>query len=600
MPVSTTKVLLSASEADFSRPSFLNQFTLDTWGEALPSGLTPLHLLAERGGEKGQAKIMQCLKAADVSSRMQVQRFFEQIFSPTVTDQKCPIAMEPVCLDDGVIYGASNKEGQVYFGYLKNGQVLLDLLSRNAGQRCPLSRLPIKWAMYLRDLPEEIRCILVGPPENDSASLKPINDREAFRAMQGVEAESFYQRLMASGLSNSLLLKEQGMNRYQIEKGGGLSSLEGSSPLTLFGAEDLVQLLSLLYGEDFSHGAGLGLIRAMNARRPEAAGSWADISAWVRLNEIAEGLAVMEKLLLTPWFMAALAADEILRKAFIATMTACRPDEASSQANVSVFCLLSETALGVAVMEKLLSTAWFMDVLAADEILRKAFIAMMMARLSKAAGEWANVSAWYLLSRTVGGTAVIAQLLGRRWFMETLAADAGLRKAFIRTMMARRPAAAGTGANVSAWLLLSESAKGTAVIAQLLGSPWFMETLQADVTLLQDFTATLCQLFQNQLFVDVAKDNTVLQEALIPLSTTICRELRALENSDATAYHRAMVGLSQLTVLYAKISSATQPNNASFFGDGRKRSADTAGGSEEGNEPNKRSRAEDGPGPSRT
>lgn len=184
--------------------------------------------------------------------------------------------------------------------------------------------------------------------------------------------------------------------------------------------------------------------------------------------------------------------------------------------------------------------------------------------------------------------------------METLDSDAALQKEFVKTMMARRPAAAGAWANQSAWLQLSETAAGVAVIAQLLGTPWFMETLQAGDTLLQDFIATLFQLFQSQLFVNVAEDNAALQEALMPLSVTIHRELRVLEDSDPTTYYRSMVGLSQLTVLYAKISSATQPNNASFFGDGRKRSADAAGGSDEGNEPNKRSRAEGGPSPSPT
>ncbi|GJM06908.1 MAG: hypothetical protein DHS20C10_06420 [marine bacterium B5-7] len=657
MPMSTLSVLLHAEKTEFSKQRFINLFPLDTWNEALPSGLTPLHLLAERGGEKGRAKIIQCLEAADVSSRMQVQRSFEQIFSPTVTDQKCPIAMEPVCLDDGVIYGASDENDQAYFGYFQNGQVLSNLLSTNEGQRCPSSRLPIKWAVYLRDLPEEMRCTLIELPENEGARLKPINDKAAFRAMYGAETESFYQRLTAYGLSSNLLVKERRGNQYKIEKGVDLSFYEGCAPLTFFMAKDLVRLLLLLYGEDFSRGARPGLIRAMNARRPEAAGTGANQSAWYSLSDRAAGVAVIAQLLGAPWFMAALAADEGLRQAFIMTMMARRPDAAGAGANQSAWFFLSVGTESVAVIAQLLSTQWFVDALQSDAKLQKAFVATMNARRSEAAATWANQSAWLLLSKKPEGVAVIAQLLGALWFMAALAADEGLRQAFIMTMMARRPEAAGAGANQSAWFFLSSTAEGvamitqllstrwfmetldsdaalqkafvtamtarrpaeadawanesawfllsrtvdgTAVIAQLLGSPWFMETLQADVTLLQDFTATLCQLFQSELFINVAKDNAALQEALIPLSAIIQRELRALEARDAEVYQQAMNGFRQLTVLYAKISPATQPNNVSFFGDGRKRSADAAGGSDEGNEPNKRSRAEGGPGPSRT
>ncbi|GJM06909.1 MAG: hypothetical protein DHS20C10_06430 [marine bacterium B5-7] len=491
MPVSTIKMLLSASEADFSRPNFLNQFTLDTWNEALPSGLTPLHLLARRGEEKGRAKILQCLEAADVSSRMQVQRSFEQIFLPTVTDQECPVAMESVCLDDGMIYGASDENDQAYFGYFQNGQVLSNLLSTDEEQRCPSSRLPIKWAVYLRDLPEEIRCTLIEVPGNNAASLKPINDKAAFRVMYGDETESFYRRLTAYGRSNSLLVYEEEMNEYQLEKGVDLSRYEGSAPLTFFMAEDLVRLLPLLYGEDFSRGAEQGLIRAMNARLPEAAGSTANLSAWYFLSERAAGVAVIAQLLGAPWFMAALAADEGLRQAFITAMNARRPEAAGDEANQSAWYCLSSTPEGVAVIGQLLGAPWFMAALAADEGARQAFITTMNARLPEAAGTEANQSAWYLLSLTPEGVAVIAQLLGAPWFMAALATDEGLRQAFIMTMNARRPDAAGAKANLGAWFLLSLKTEGVAVIGQLLGAPWFMAALAADEGLRQAFIMTM-------------------------------------------------------------------------------------------------------------
>ena len=75
---------------------------------------------------------------------------------------------------------------------------------------------------------------------------------------------------------------------------------------------------------------GRELIRSMHARLPEAAGNWANQSAWLQLTGTAAGIVLMQTLVSTNWFVAALQSDADVGPELILSMISTRPENTAT------------------------------------------------------------------------------------------------------------------------------------------------------------------------------------------------------------------------------------------------------------------------------